>query len=88
MFLADINPSPQLARCHRSPIRLSANTIPTDNPASISLNKRSRRRSQSAARGSPGRPGGQSFQAAPPGRQPTCRLTRPTRVTAQRNNTK
>jgi hypothetical protein len=41
-----------------------------------------------AARGSPGRPGGQSFQAAPKGRQAIIRLTRPTRVTAQRNNTK
>ena len=88
MFLADIHTSPHPARSHRTPIRLSANIIHMDNPASISLNKRSHRRSQSAARGSPGRPGGQSFQAAPFGRQASCRLTRPTRVAAQRNNTK
>src|SRR6202043_2775908 len=68
--------------------RLSANIIPTDNPASISLNKRSHRRSQSAAREVQAGRAASPFKPHHQGRQHTCSLTRPTRVTAQRNNTK
>ena len=71
-----------------NPFSLVCQHDPHRQPASISLNKRLHRRSQSAVRGSPGRPGGQSFRTAPPGRQHICRQTRPTRVAAQRNNTK
>lgn len=81
-------PSPPLARGYQTPLHLSASAIPTDNSASISLNKRSHRRSQSPLTGSPGTPCGQSLQAAPHrvGR-PMSASHDPPGVNAQSNNT-
>lgn len=79
MLIANINTVPQLGCCHGISFHLSTNSIPTDDPASLSSDTRSHRRSQSAARGSPGMPGGQSFLAASPRRRRTWRLTHPRR---------
>jgi len=62
--------------------------IPTDNPAGISLNKRSHRRSQSAAREVQASRAASPFKPHPKAGKTHISLTRPTRVAEQRNNPK
>ncbi|AFP39105.1 hypothetical protein MSMEI_2637 [Mycolicibacterium smegmatis MC2 155] len=85
MLFTDIHSSPHLARRHHTSFRLSANMIPKDNPASISLNKRSHRRSQSAAREVQAGRAASPFKPHQGAGNTHHSHTRPTRVTAQRN---
>jgi hypothetical protein len=88
MLRADIHTSPQLAHCHRSSFACLPTGSPTDDSADISLNKRSNRRSQSAAREVRASRAASPFKPHPKASKNRISFTRPTRVAGQRNNTK